>query len=141
LQQIADLTLDLGGRQFDLIWWQNVTETPHLLTEVFHPDSPYMRGIFNWATDLPAVGGFDPAADAAAFVDLAGRADQERDPATRNDLYRQAEELALKNAVYVPIANWIPMYVQKPWLQGTKQGTWTGRLPVLFDAEVVVVAH
>jgi hypothetical protein len=31
------------------------------------------------------------------------------------------------------------MFVQKPWLQGTRQGPWTGRLPVLFDQNVVVV--
>jgi hypothetical protein len=33
------------------------------------------------------------------------------------------------------------MYVQKPWLQGTRQGSWTGRLPVLFDKDVVVIKH
>jgi oligopeptide transport system substrate-binding protein len=140
-EQINDLQADAGGRQFDLIWWQNVTDTPHLLSMVFSPDSPYMEGVFNWATDLPAAGEFDPAADASAFADLMAQADAEQDEATRNDLYRQGEELVLRNAVYAPIANWIPMFVQKPWLQGTKQGPWTGRLPVLFDQDVVVVGR
>jgi hypothetical protein len=31
------------------------------------------------------------------------------------------------------------MFVQQPWLQGTRQGPWTGRLPVLFDKDVVVL--
>lgn len=140
-EQIADRQTDVGGRQFDLIWWQNVTDTPHLLSMVFAPESPYMQGVFNWATDLPAAGDFDPGADAATFADLIDQADAEQDQATRNDLYRQGEELVLRNAVYVPIANWIPVYVQKPWLRGTRQGPWTGRLPVLFDRDVVVVGR
>jgi len=139
LEQIDDLQGDNGGRQFDLMWWQTITDTPHLLAEVFRPDSPYMAGVFNWGPDLEPVGDFDPGADAATFTDLTDQADAEGDQAARNDLYRQAEELALKNAVYVPIANWVPLYVQKPWLQGTKQGPWTGRLPVRFDQEVVVL--
>ncbi|MBA3643277.1 MAG: hypothetical protein H0W59_04325 [Chloroflexia bacterium] len=137
-QQISDLQDDNGGRQFDIIWWQNVAETPYLLSEVFRPDSPYMQGVFNWSPEAADSGEFTPGADATAFADLIGQADAEQDEATRNDLYRQAEELALKNAVYVPIANWIPMFVQKPWVQGTRQGPWTGRLPVLFDQAVVV---
>lgn len=141
LQQIADLQADDAGRQFDLIWWQNVADTPHLMSMVFSPDSPYMAGVFNWSTDLEPSGDFAPGADAAAFADLVAQADTEQDEASRNDLYRQAEELALANAVYVPIANWIPIFVQKPWLQGTKQGPWTGRLPVLFDQDVVVLAR
>ncbi|MDP9366594.1 MAG: peptide ABC transporter substrate-binding protein, partial [Chloroflexota bacterium] len=138
-EQIADLQADTGGRQFDLIWWQNVTETPHLLSEVFRPDSPYMEGVFNWRPDLEPSGEFDPGADAEAFADLVAQADLEQDEAARNDLYRQGEELVLRNAVYVPIANWVPMFVQKPWLQGTRQGPWTGRLPALFDQDVVVL--
>ena len=138
LEEINDLQGDNGGRQFDLIWWQTVTQTPHLLSEVFRPDSPNMDGVFNWREDLEPTEGFDPGADARQFVELVDQADQERDQATRADLYRQAEDLVLRNAVYVPIANWRPMYVQKPWLQGTRQGPWTGRLPVRFDQQVVV---
>ena len=90
------------------------------------------------SVDLPAVGDFNPGADAQAFIDLMAQADLSQDPTERNDLYRQGEELVLRNAVYVPIANWVPMYLQKPYLQGTRQGSWTGRFPVLFDQSVVV---
>ena len=69
------------------------------------------------------------------------KADVELDADVRNDLYQQAEALVLENAVYVPIGNWVPMFVQKPWLEGTRHGPWTGRLPVLFDQNVVVRAE
>lgn len=136
--EINELIAEQGGLQFGIMWWQTVTDTPFLLSDVFRADSQYMRGIFNWSPDLQPVGG-DPGAAAASFADLVSRADVELDDATRNDLYRQAEALVLENAVYVPIANWVPMFVQKPWLQGTRQGPWTGRLPALFDQSVVVV--
>ncbi|HEU0116306.1 MAG TPA: peptide ABC transporter substrate-binding protein, partial [Thermomicrobiales bacterium] len=136
---IENVRKDKGGLQIAIMWWQNVTETPHLLTDVFSPDSPFMQGYFNWATDLAANNGFDPGADAKAFADLVNQAETEMDQGKRNDLYKQAETLVLKNAVYAPIANWTPLFVQKPYLQGTKQGTWTGRFPVLFDKDVTVV--
>ncbi len=138
---IENIRQDKGGLQLAIMWWQNITETPHLMTEVFSPDSPYMQGYFNWATDLAAKGGFDPAADAKSFTDLVNQAETEMDQGKRNDLYKQAEALVLKNAVYAPIANWTPMFLQKPYLQGTKQGTWTGRFPILFDKDVNVAQH
>ncbi|CAA9527013.1 MAG: Oligopeptide ABC transporter, periplasmic oligopeptide-binding protein OppA [uncultured Thermomicrobiales bacterium] len=141
LEQIQDLQTDNGGRQFDVVWWWNIAETPQLLSDVCRTDSAYMRGVFNWSADLEPSGDFDPGADAATLDDLVGRADIEQDEATRNDLYRQAEELVLRNAVYVPLGNWVQMFVQKPWLQGTRQGPWTGRLPVRFDQDVVVLAR
>jgi len=136
--EINQLIADTGGLQFAIMWWQTVTDTPFLLSDVFRPDSPYMNGVFNWSPDLEPIGG-DPGAAAAQFADLVAQADVELDAATRNDLYRQAEAQVLENAVYVPIGNWVPMFVQKPWLQGTRQGPWTGRLPILFDQSVVVV--
>ncbi len=139
LEALEALRQDTGGRLLDIIWWQNVTETPHLLSEVFRPDSPYMAGVFNWSPELEPVGDADPGAAAAEFADLMAQADVEQDQGRWNELYAQGEELVLSNAVYVPIANWIPMFVQKPWLRGTRQGPWTGRLPVRFDAAVVVV--
>jgi len=138
-EQIDAIRAD-EGVQLELVWWQSITMTPHLLTEVFRSDSPYMAGIFNWSPDLPPVGGFDPGAASAQFDELVAQADQEADTDTRNELFAQAEQLMLDNAVYVPIANWTPMYVQKPWLVGTRQGSWTGRLPIVFDADVVVLA-
>ena len=136
--EINELIAETGGLQFGIMWWQTVTDTPFLLSDVFRPESPYMNGVFNWSPDLEPIGG-DPGAAAAAFADLVAQADVELDAAVRNDLYRQAETLVLENAVYVPIGNWVPMFVQKPWLQGTRQGPWTGRLPILFDQNVVVV--
>jgi oligopeptide transport system substrate-binding protein len=136
--EINELIAEQGGLQFGIMWWQTVTDTPFLLSDVFRPDSRYMQGIFNWSPDLEPIGG-DPGAAAASFAELVAQADVELDAATRNDLYRQAEALVLDNAVYVPIANWVPMFLQKPWLQGTRQGPWTGRLPALFDQSVVVV--
>jgi ABC-type transport system substrate-binding protein len=141
LDQIQSLQSDNGGRQFDIVWWWNTTETPHLLTEVFASNSPYMRGVFNWNPELEASGDFTPGADSKTFDELVAKADVELDAATRNDQYKQAEELAIKNAVYIPLGHWVQSYVQKPWLQGTKQGPWTGRLPVWFDKDVVVVKH
>jgi oligopeptide transport system substrate-binding protein len=141
LEQIEQLRLDNGGRQFDIVWWWNTTETPYLLSQVFNPESDYMRGFTNWDDTAAEQGEFAPGADAEEFNRLTRRADIEQDPATRNDLYRQAEELVLRNAVCVPLANWVQQYVQKPYLQGTKQGPWTGRIPVWFDKDVVVLQH
>ena len=138
--EINQLIADTGGLQFAIMWWQTVTDTPYLLSDVFRPDSPYMDGVFNWSPDLEPIGG-DPGAAASQFADLVAQADVALDTPTRNDLYKQAEQLVLDNAVYVPIANWVPMFVQKPWLQGTRQGPWTGRLPILFDKDVVVLAQ
>jgi ABC-type transport system substrate-binding protein len=139
VDQIDQLRLDNGGLQFDITWWWNTTETPYLLSQVFISSSPYMRGFFNWDDSAEPQGDFDPGADSTEFDSLVKRADVEQDQATRNDLYRQAEELVLRNAICVPLANWVQQYVQKPYLQGTKQGPWTGRIPVWFDKDVVVL--
>ena len=141
IEQILDTRADNGGLQFDIVTWQPVTETAHLLSYAGRTDSPYMAGWYNWNYGLEGSGEFTPGADAEQFDQLTAEADVEQDEAARNDLYRQAEELLLKNAVYVPLGNWVQMYVQKPWIQGTRQGPWTGRLPVLFDTEVVVLVH
>ncbi len=137
--QIFDLQIDNGGRQFDIITWQTVTETPQLLSFACHPGSSYMSGWFNWNEDLEETGDFDAGAAAEEFASLTDEADVEQDEAQRDDLYSQAEELLLQHAVYVPLGTWTQMYVQKPWLQGTRQGAWTGRLPVVFDQDVVVL--
>lgn len=140
-QQIMDMDADVGGRQFDIIGWWNLWDTPRMLNEICSPDSEYMRGIFNWNEELETSGDFDPGADAATFEAITDDADLDSDEASRNDTYRQAEELVLSNAVYIPLGYWIQMFVQKPYVQGTRQGPWTGRLPVKFDAEVVVLRH
>jgi ABC-type transport system substrate-binding protein len=137
--QIVDLRLDNGGLQFDIVSWQTITETAQLLSFAGRTDSQYMAGYYNWNADLEGSGDFTPGDDAKQFDELTADADVEQDEDKRDDLYQQAEELLLKNAVYVPLGNWVPMYVQKPSLQGTRQGSWTGRLPVLFDKDVVVI--
>jgi oligopeptide transport system substrate-binding protein len=141
LDQILDTRSDNGGLQFNIVSWQPVTETAQLLSFAARTDSPYMAGWYNWNADLEDQDDFTPGADAEQFDELTTDADVEQDEATRNDLYRQAEELLLKNAVYVPLGNWVQMYLQKPWIQGTRQGPWTGRLPALFDTDVVVLVH
>ena len=132
---------DNSGFQIAIADWSSIGDTPYLLSYALRPDSPYMSGFYNWNADLPDDGDFTPGADAQQFLDLTDDADREQDEAARNDLYQQAETLALQNAVYIPIGNWVQQYVQKPWLQGTRQGAWTGRLPILFDQDVVVVGR
>ena len=141
VDQIDQMRLDTGGRQFDVVWWWNTTETPYLLNQVFMSDSSYMRGFFNWDESAEEQDDFDPGADSEQFDELVTQAAIEQDQETRNDLYNQAEELVLRNAVCVPLGNWVAQYVQKPYLQGTKQGPWTGRIPVWFDKDVVVLQH
>ena len=137
--QILNRQQDNGGRQLDAFWWWNVAQTPHLLTDAFHSNSAAMRGVFNWSSELEASDGFDPGADSREFDELVERADTETDRNARNDLFNQAEELVLRNAVAIPLGNWVQIFLQKPWLQGTRQGPWTGRLPVWFDKNVVVL--
>lgn len=139
LDQITQLRGDNGGSQFDVVWWWNTTETPYLLSQVFTSSSPYMKGFFNWDDSAEDQGDFTPGADSTEFDSLVKKADIEQDQATRNDLYKQAEELVLKNAVCVPLGNWVQQFVQKPHIQGTKQGPWTGRIPVWFDKDVVAL--
>jgi ABC-type transport system substrate-binding protein len=141
LDEIDKLRQDNGGTQFDFVWWWNTTETPYLLSQVFLSSSPFMKGFFNWDDSAAAQGDFTPGDDSRSFDELAKKADVELDAETRNDLYRQAEELVLKNAVCVPLGNWVQQIVQKPYIQGTKQGPWTGRIPVWFDKDVVVLKH
>jgi ABC-type transport system substrate-binding protein len=138
-EQILNRQQDNGGRQLDAFWWWNVAQTPHLLTDAFHSSSAAMQGVFNWNAELEATDDFDPGADSREFDELVERADTESDRDARNDLFRQAEELVLRNAVASPLGNWVQIYLQKPWLQGTRQGPWTGRLPVWFDKNVVVL--
>jgi ABC-type transport system substrate-binding protein len=141
LDQIEQLRLDDGGQQFNVTWWWNTTETPYLISQVFSSASTYNKGFMNWDDTVAEQGDLTPGADSKEFDSLVKKADVEQDQATRNDLYKQAEELVLKNAVCVPLANWVQQYVQKPYVQGTKQGPWTGRIPVWFDKDVVVLKH
>ena len=139
--QLALQRQDNNGTQFTLMQWSAIGNTPYILSYALRPDSPFMEGYFNWSENLADQGDDTPGADAKQFDDLTKKADREQDQDARNEQYNQAEKLALMNAVYVPIGNWVQQYVQKPWLQGTRQGAWTGRLPVLFDQNVVVIGR
>ncbi|MEJ7900648.1 MAG: ABC transporter substrate-binding protein [Thermomicrobiales bacterium] len=136
--QIAALQVDNGGRQFDVVWWWTVTDTAALVQTIGSPESPYMAGWFNWSPELEAVGDQAPGDAAGEFEELIDTANASTDQGGRNDAHRQAEQLLLDNAVYVPLGHWVQRYLQKPWLQGTRQGPWSGRIPVRFDVDVVV---
>jgi ABC-type transport system substrate-binding protein len=136
--QIASLQTDIGGRQFDIVWWWPVTDTPSLLSTVGQSTSPFMAGWFNWNADVEAVGDLDAGEASAEFDRISLEADQELDPDTRNSKYAEAEKILLDNAVYIPLGHWVQKYIQKPWLQGTRQGPWSGRIPVRIDKDVTV---
>lgn len=136
--QIGALQGDNGGRQFDIVWWWSVTDTAALVETIGSPDSSYMVGWFNWSPQLEGVDDQLPGDAAAEFDELISVANESTDQDARNDAHRQAEQLLLDNVVYVPLGHWVQRYLQKPWLQGTRQGPWSGRIPVRFDADVVV---
>jgi oligopeptide transport system substrate-binding protein len=137
-EQIAALQSDLGGRQFDLVWWWASSDTPCLLSKIGQSTSPFMAGWFNWAPTIEPVGDLDPGGASSEFDRITGEADQELDLDARNSAYAEAEKILLDNAVYIPLGYWVQRYIQKPWLQGTRQGPWTGRIPVRIDKDVTV---
>jgi len=137
-EQIEALAQDTGGSQFNIVHWWLVTDTPALLGTVASQDSPFNTGWINWTDNLEPQEDSDLGADAAQFDELVTQAEAELDQDLRNALYRDAEGLLLQNAVYIPLGHWVQRFVQKPWLQGTRQGPWSGRIPVRIDEEVVV---
>lgn len=139
--QIDKKRTEEGGLQLEVWWWGNITETPQLMSEVFRTDSPYMKGTFNWRADLPDTGDYTPGKDAAKFDELMAQADIEQDPAKMVDLYAQGEELVLKNAVYVPIANWVPHLLVQPWVKNMRIGWWNFSAPSRFEPDVVIEKH
>ena len=70
--EINDLIAETGGLQFAIMWWQSVTDTPFLLSDVFRPDSPFMAGVFNWSPDLERLAVI-PARPLRRFADLVPR--------------------------------------------------------------------
>ena len=135
-EQIRALQTDNGGRQLDLVWWWSDSDTPSMLGQIGGSDSPAMAGLFNWSPDLQGVEDQDPGAAAEAFDKAIETANQATDQEARNTAFRDAEQLLLDNAVYVPIGNWIQRFVQQPWLTGTRQGAWSGSVPVAIDGNV-----
>lgn len=137
-EQITALRQDNGGLQFNIVQWWLASNTPSLLATAASQESEYNAGWINWEPELEPSGEFTPGEDAAAFNELVFLAEAELDEAVRNDLYHQAERLLLENAVYVPLGYWVQRFLQKPWLQGTRQGPWSGSTPVRIDEEVIV---
>lgn len=136
--QIAATQTDNGGRQFDIVWWWSVTETASLLETAGSSTSPYMAGWFNWSAQVESAAEIDPGAASTEFDELVATAGRQLDQQVQNDAYRRAEQLLLDNAVLIPLGHWTQRYVQKPWLRGTRQGPWSGSIPVRFDRDVTI---
>lgn len=136
-EQITAARQDAGGLQMQLIQWQIDSEVPSLLG-IASQSSAYNEGWFNWEPVLEDSGDFTPGADAALFDEKVTAARASMDETERNTLYAEAEQLLLKNAVLVPIGFWNPKFLQKEWLVGTRQGPWSGSIPVRIDGEVTI---
>ncbi len=138
-EQIELLHQDNGGRQIDILWWWTATDTPSLLETIGTSTSTAMAGVFNWSAELEAVDDQAPGDASAEFDELITEANATTDDVERNARFREAEQLLLDNAVYVPLGHWVQRYLQKPWLTGTRQGPWSGSIPVRFDEAVLVL--
>lgn len=136
-EQITAARQDAGGLQLALVQWQLDSDQPSILG-VYGPESEYNNGWVNWEPNLEDAGDFTPGADAAAYGELIASAVATFDEAERNATYAEGEALLLKNAVVIPLGHWNPQFLQKPWLQGTRQGPWSGSTPVRIDSEVTV---
>jgi hypothetical protein len=99
-----------------------------------------MAGIFNWSPELEPVADEDPGAAAAEFAELMAEADVEQDPTRANELYAQGEELGANQRRLRPdseLGSDVCPRSRGCRAPGTERGP--GRLPVRFDAAVVVV--
>jgi ABC-type transport system substrate-binding protein len=94
-EQITALQTDLGGRQFDLVWWWATSDTPSLLSKVGQSTSPYMAGWFNWSPTIEPVGDLDPGGASSEFDRMTTEADQAIDQDARNASYAEAEKILL----------------------------------------------
>lgn len=131
--QIDALRRDNGGLQFDIRWWWPFTNSPSGLADLGLTDASGMEGWFNWSSDLESE---EVAAAYEEFANIIDQALTTIDQTERTQLFAQAEEILIQNAVYVPLGHWIQEYVQSPALTGTRQGAFTGYAPAAFDAEV-----
>jgi len=137
-EQIDALRGDNGGSQFDIVWWWTVTDTPALLDSIGRSSSDLMTGVFNWSPDLEGDTLKDAASASAAYNAALDKAKGLTDQDSRNATYHDAEQLLIDHTVYVPLGHWVQRYVQKSWLKGTRQGAWSGSIPVRFDADVTI---
>ena len=100
-----------------------------------------MAGWFNWNPDLEESGDYDPGEAAEDFASLTADADVELDEDKRDDLYSQAEELLLQNAVYVPLGTWTRCTSRSPGCKGPGREPGRAAFRSLFDQDVVVVGR
>jgi oligopeptide transport system substrate-binding protein len=135
-EQVEALRTDNQGSQFDIVWWWTVTDTPAILGTIGRSDSANMAGRFNWSPEESDTVAAEVSESSAAFDAHIDDANAAIDPEARNAAYREAETLLIDNAVYIPLGHWVQRFLQKPWLKGTRQGAWTGSIPVRFDADV-----
>ncbi len=132
-EQIEARRSDNGGLQFDLRWWWPLTNSPSGLADLGMPTSPEMKGWFNWSTDAE---NSDTAAAAEEFATAITDALATLDETTRTQLFAKAEDILIQRAVYVPLGHWVQAFVQSAELTGTRQGAFTGYMPVAFDDAV-----
>jgi ABC-type transport system substrate-binding protein len=132
-EQIEALRGDNGGLQFDIRWWWPLTNSPSGLASIGLPDAVAMAGWFNWS---PEVESEEAAQAASEFVRIVQDALVSLDPTDRQQMFAQAEALLIEQAVYVPLGHWTQAWVQSPGLAGTRQGAFTGYVPVALDEGV-----
>lgn len=132
-EQIQAIRSDNGGLQFDLRWWWPFTNSPSSLIDLAAPNSESMAGWFNWSPELENE---RAAAAAEAFASLAAEVITVMDDTARIQMYAEAEQILVDNAVYIPLGHGVQSYVQSPALIGTVQGAFTGYAPLRLSADV-----
>jgi ABC-type transport system substrate-binding protein len=133
-EQIEALRGDNGGLQFDLRWWWPLTNSPSGLVALAAADSESMSGWFNWSADLENA---DASSAAETFAALTSDVVLTMDATERKQMYAEAEQILVDNAVFVPLGHWVQTFAQSPVLTGTSQGAFTGYAPLVLDSDVV----
>jgi ABC-type transport system substrate-binding protein len=133
-EQIEALRGDNGGLQFDLRWWWPLTNSPSGLVALAAADSESMSGWFNWSGDLE---NRDASSAAETFAALTSDVVLTMDATERKQMYAEAEQILVDNAVFVPLGHWVQTFAQSPVLTGTRQGAFTGYAPLVLDSDVV----
>lgn len=140
--QINRRRVEERGFQIEIFGVINITETPQLMSEFLRSDSIYMKDRFDWGIEVPPMTydgvTYDPTADSAEFDRLVNEADVDQDPVHRNELYHQAEELALRNAVYIPFGIYVFPALNKPNIEGLVWGPYYYLIPGVISEDVVV---